>query len=67
MKSITFNLDITDSTPTVLIYGDQEELYNKYMADPSEENRIDFLNSVDEEIALSIDFGVYYFQEDLNV
>lgn len=66
MKSITFNLDITDSTPTVLIYGDQEELYDRFMSDPSEGNRISFLDSVDEEIALSIDFDVHSFRENLN-
>lgn len=64
MKVINAMVEITSCWVEVVIIGEQEELFDRYVADPSEENRIDFLNSVDEEIALGIGFGVRHFYED---
>jgi len=64
MKYINFSLEVYNSRPRIVIFGDQEELYDKYVADSSDENRELFLSSVDEELAFGIGFAVRNFSED---
>lgn len=66
MKYITFQLEVYDSRPELAVFGQQEELYDKYVADPTIENRELFLSSLEDELALNIGFAVRSFYEDVD-